>query len=149
MKHRGCRLIGLLVGLLVGVALCAATVSAQTYKDLFDFDGTTHGCCPQYPAAMAQGQDGNLYGAAPTGGTSNVGIVFKVTPVGSLTVLYNFDITHGSIPNGGLVLGLDGSLYGTTEHGGAHSFGNIFRITPTGSLTVLYDFFGLSDGGNP
>src|SRR5712675_205244 len=34
--------------------LCTATVSAQTYKDIFDFDGTTHGCCPQYPNAMAQ-----------------------------------------------------------------------------------------------
>jgi uncharacterized repeat protein (TIGR03803 family) len=131
------------------VTLCAATAAAQTYKDIFDFDGTSHGCCPQYPNTMAQGQDGNLYGITPTGGSSNVGTVFKITPTGSLTVLFNFDITHGSTPNGGLVLGVDGNLYGTTEHGGAHAFGNIFKITPSGTLTVLYDFTGGKDGGNP
>jgi uncharacterized repeat protein (TIGR03803 family) len=129
--------------------LYTATVSAQTYKDIFDFDGTTHGCCPQYPNAMAQGQDGNLYGTTPTGGSSNVGTIFKITPTGTLTVLFNFDITHGSTPNGGLILGVDGNLYGTTEHGGAHAFGNIYKITPTGTLTVLYDFTGGKDGGNP
>ncbi len=138
--------LGLSLLLLV---LCAATVSAQTYKDIFEFDGNTHGCCPQYPAIMAQGQDGNLYGTAPTGGASNVGIVFKITPTGAQTVLFDFDVTHGSNPNGGLALGVDGSLYGTTEHGGAHSFGNIFKITPAGALTVLYDFTGNSDGGFP
>lgn len=127
----------------------AATLSAQTYKDIFDFDGTTHGCCPQYPSAMAQGQDGNLYGTTPTGGASNVGTVFKITPTGSLSVLYNFDITHGSTPNGGLVLGVDGNLYGAAEFGGAHSYGTIYKITPAGVLTVLYDFTGNTDGGDP
>jgi uncharacterized repeat protein (TIGR03803 family) len=146
LQSAGAKPFALLLCLLV---LCITKGHAQTYKDIFDFDGTTHGCCPQYPATMAQGQDGNLYGAAPTGGASNVGIVLKITPSGGLTVLYNFDITHGSNPNGGLVLGLDGSLYGTTEHGGAHSYGNIFKITPAGTLTVLYNFAGLSDGGNP
>jgi uncharacterized repeat protein (TIGR03803 family) len=134
---------------LLFLVLCTATLSAQTYKDLFEFDGTTHGCCPQYPETLAQGQDGNLYGTTTTGGTSNVGTVFKVTPSGTLTVIYNFDITHGSTPNGGLVLGVDGNLYGTTEHGGAHSYGNIFTITPSGTLTVLYDFTGNTDGGFP
>lgn len=131
------------------ILLFAASMSAQTYKDLHDFDGTANGCCPQYPEVMAQAQDGNLYGAASTGGSSNVGIVFKITPTGTFTVLYNFDITHGSTPNGGLILGVDGNLYGTSEHGGAHSYGNIFKITPSGALTVMYDFTGNSDGGYP
>jgi uncharacterized repeat protein (TIGR03803 family) len=131
------------------VSFCAAMASAQTFKDIFEFDGTTHGCCPQYPAIMAQAEDGNLYGTTLTGGASNVGVVFKITPAGAETVLYNFDITHGSNPNGGLALGVDGSLYGTSEHGGAHSFGNIFKITTAGVLTVLYDFAGNADGGFP
>jgi uncharacterized repeat protein (TIGR03803 family) len=146
LQSAGAKTFELLLCLFV---ICTATVNAQTYKDIFDFDGTTHGCCPQYPDKMAQGQDGNLYGTTPTGGSSNVGTVFKITPTGSLTVLFNFDITHGSTPNGGLVLGVDGNLYGTTEHGGAHAFGNIFKITPSGTLTVLYDFAGGTDGGNP
>ncbi len=137
---------GLLLCLLM---LSTTAASAQTFKDIFEFDGTTHGCCPQYPAIMAQAEDGNLYGTTPTGGASNVGVVFKITPAGAETVLYNFDITHGSNPNGGLMLASDGNLYGTTQHGGAHAYGNIFKITTAGVLTVLYDFTGNSDGGYP
>jgi uncharacterized repeat protein (TIGR03803 family) len=98
---------------------------------------------------MAQGRDGNLYGTTPTGGLNNVGIVFKVTPSGNQSILYQFDTTHGSTPNGGLVLGVDGNFYGTTEFGGANSYGNIFKITPAGVLTVLYSFTGNADGGYP
>ncbi len=139
----------LALGMCLLVLVLGAASGAQTYKDIFEFDGTTHGCCPQYPAILAQAQDGNLYGTTPTGGASNVGVVFQLTPTGTEKVLYSFDITHGSNPNGGLVLGVDGSLYGTTEHGGAHAYGNIFKITTAGALTVLYDFTGNADGGYP
>jgi uncharacterized repeat protein (TIGR03803 family) len=149
MVHRRVHPFVFLVAFLAVMTLCAAVASAQTYKDIFEFDGTTHGCCPQYPATMAQGQDGNLYGTTPTGGVSNVGTVFKITPAGAETVLFSFDITHGSNPNGGLTLGVDGNFYGTSEHGGTHSYGNIFSVTPTGTLTVLYDFTGGTDGGYP
>jgi uncharacterized repeat protein (TIGR03803 family) len=98
---------------------------------------------------MAQGRDGNLYGTVPTGGVNNVGVVFKITPSGSQSILYQFDTTHGSTPNAGLTLGNDGNFYGTTQLGGAHSYGNIFKITPSGVLTVLYDFTGVADGGYP
>jgi uncharacterized repeat protein (TIGR03803 family) len=99
---------------------------------------------------MAQGRDGNLYGITTTGGTSNVGLIFKVTPTGTFTVLSNFDTTHGATPVGGLTLGADGNLYGTTEFGGTLGFGTIFKITPPGVLTVLYNFTGGStDGGFP
>ena len=98
---------------------------------------------------MAQGRDGNLYGTTPTGGVNSVGIVFKITPAGSQTILYQFDTTHGSTPNGGLVLGADGNFYGTTEFGGANSYGTIFKITPSGVLTVTLCFTGNADGGYP
>ncbi len=137
--------LGLLLCLLV---ICAATASAQGYQELVDFVDA-NGCCPQYPAMMAQGRDGNLYGTTPTGGVKSVGIVFKITPSGSETILYQFDTTHGSTPNGGLVLGNDGNLYGTTEFGGALSYGTIFKITPSGVLTILYNFTGNADGGYP
>jgi uncharacterized repeat protein (TIGR03803 family) len=135
----------LLIGLFV---FCAVTANAQTYQELVDFI-SINGCCPKYPAIMAQGRDGNLYGTTPTGGVNNVGIVFKITPSGSQTILHQFDTTHGSTPNGGLVLGNDGNFYGTTQLGGAHAYGNIFKITPSGVLTVLYDFTGNADGGYP
>ena len=137
--------LGLLLCLLWA---CAAAANAQTYQNLVSFVGS-NGCCPQYPAMMAQGRDGNLYGTTPTGGLNNVGIVFKVTPAGNQSILYQFDTTHGSSPNGGLVLGVDGNFYGTTQLGGANGYGNIFKITPTGVLTVLYSFTGNADGGYP
>jgi uncharacterized repeat protein (TIGR03803 family) len=127
----------------------AQPASAQTYSDLFEFGGTPGGCCPQFPATLAQGQDGNLYGITSTGGMRNLGIVFQITPAGNFNIIYNFDGPHGSTPIGGLVLGVDGDLYGTAEQGGAHGYGNIFKITTSGTLTVLYDFTGNADGGYP
>ncbi len=139
------RHLGFLLGLLL---VCAAVASAQTYQNLVAFVGS-NGCCPQYPAMMAQGRDGSLYGTTPTGGLNNVGIVFKLTTAGNQTILYQFDTTHGSTPNGGLVLGVDGNFYGTTQLGGANGYGNIFKITPAGVLTVIYSFTGNADGGYP
>jgi uncharacterized repeat protein (TIGR03803 family) len=141
------RIVTVLGCLVVVIALTAPVVSAQTYTDLFDFAGSS--CCPQYPFVMAQARDGNVYGTVASGGTSNVGFVFQITPGGVYKVLYNFDTTHGSTPIGGLTLGVDGNLYGTTEEGGANGFGNIFKITPAGVLTVLYNFMGAADGGHP
>ena len=136
---------GLLL-LLLFSAVGAQPLSAQGYQDLHDFGAG--GCCPS-PSLMAQGRDGNIYGTTSTGGTANKGIVFKITPAGVFTTLFNFDGTHGTNPVGGLVLGLDGNLYGTTEFGGANSYGNIFKITPAGVLTVIYSFTGTTDGGYP
>ena len=141
-KPRVCLILCLLL-------VCAVATSAQTYKDIFEFNGTTNGCCPQYPATLAQGEDGNLYGTTSTGGSNSVGVAFKLTPTGTQAVLYSFDIIHGSNPNGGLTLASDGNFYGTSEHGGAHAYGNIFQLTPSGTLNVLYDFTGNSDGGYP
>lgn len=138
----------LAAGLVFCVLAFGTPAMTAQYADLFEFS-TGNGCCPQYPAIMAQGGDGNLYGTAPTGGSSKVGVVFKLTPAGTQTVIYNFDVTHGSTPNGGLTLGVDGNFYGTAEFGGANAYGNIFKITPSGVLTVLYDFTGNADGGYP
>ena len=135
--------------LMLSLVFWAEPASAQTYSDLFEFGGTPGGCCPQFPATLAQGQDGNLYGITSTGGMRNLGIVFQITPAGSFNIIYDFDGPHGSTPIGGLVLGVDGDLYGTAEQGGAHGYGNIFKITTSGSLTVLYDFTGNADGGYP
>ena len=121
---------------------------AQIYTDLHDFDCTVEGCSPTYPEVLAQGRDGNLYGTARNGGTSNMGTVFKITPSGSITTLYNFSGTDGANPEGGLSLGLDGNFYGTTILGGANNLGTIFKVTPAGVLTTLHTFVG-SDGSGP
>src|SRR5262249_37969109 len=66
------------------------------------------------------GADGALYGTTDTGGTSGLGVVFKLTPSSAAggswteTTLYNFGGSDGSFPNKGLTFGTDGALYGTT-----------------------------------
>ncbi len=103
-----------------------------------------------------QAANGDFYGTAVGGGTANDGVIFKVTPTGTLTVLYNFcsvdDCADGSEPNAGMILGTDGNFYGTTISGGAHNDGTIFQMSAAGKVTVLYSFCSLSgcaDGESP
>ena len=123
---------------------------AQIFSVLYDFGAKTGDPLnPGLPGLIAQGFDGNLYSTSANGGTQGLGTVFKITPGGKLTVLYNFDGPHGQAPLGGLTLGKDGNFYGTTWYGGAYGNGTIFKITPSGKPTVLYSFTGGSDGFQP
>jgi uncharacterized repeat protein (TIGR03803 family) len=133
----------------LAIAISATEARAQTYTDLFDFDGTSHGCCSTFPGVLAQGRDGNLYGTALQGGANGRGVIFKSTLTGTVTVVHNFNVTDGFNPQGGLSLGTDGNFYGTTASGGSHSAGTIFQITPSGTHTVLYNFANGTDGGFP
>jgi uncharacterized repeat protein (TIGR03803 family) len=96
------------------------------------------------PAALVKATDGNLYGTTRAGGSNNGGTVFKVTPGGTLTTLYNFcsekGCSDGIAPNG-LIQARNGMLYGTAFEGGAYGVGEVFEITTGGTLAVLYSFF--------
>jgi uncharacterized repeat protein (TIGR03803 family) len=119
---------------------------------LHSFDGTDGA----YPgASLTQGIDGNLYGTTTTGGNSSCGCdgtIFKITPTGTFTTLYDFSVSDGSYPYDNLVEGANGEFYGTTRYGGAHSDGTVFSITSKGILTTLYSFCAqtnCTDGANP
>jgi len=129
----------LILGTIMLFAAAATVTTAQTYTDLYNFDGT-NGSNPPNMGTLAQGRDGNLYGTTSGGGANNYGVVFKITPSGMLKVLYNFDGAHGSGPNCALTLGTDGNFYGTTQGGGDNGYGTIFKITKSGTLTTLYSF---------
>jgi uncharacterized repeat protein (TIGR03803 family) len=73
---------------------------------------------------LALGPDGNFYGTTANGGTKNDGTLFKITPSGTETVLYNFcdPSCNGYFPATPLVLDTDGNFYGNTNgnsNGGA------------------------------
>jgi uncharacterized repeat protein (TIGR03803 family) len=114
-----------------------------------------------YPNALVQGTDGNFYGTTNQGGAGRGrGTVFKITPRGMLTTLYNFCsqggsyCTDGAYPNAGLVQAANGNFYGATAYGGAtggtcyEGCGTVFKITPGGALTTLHSFDGM-DGAYP
>jgi uncharacterized repeat protein (TIGR03803 family) len=86
-----------------------------------------YGSDGSYPLGtlVADGQ-GNLYGVNQVGGDRNAckglgcGVVFKVTPSGTETVLHSFQKKTGDGPTGSLIK-ISGYLYGTTESGGSSS----------------------------
>lgn len=93
------------------------------------------------PSPLIQASDGNFYGTSSTGGSTSLGYVFRLTPSGTMTVLYNFTgNTDGGTPMASLIEGNDGNLYGTNTTGGGLGKGVLFRLTLGGSLTVLHNF---------
>jgi uncharacterized repeat protein (TIGR03803 family) len=122
--------------------------SAGVHTNLHRFTGRADGEFPEAP--LIQASDGNFYGTTQLGGASDAGVVFKITPAGTLTTLWQFTgLADGSEPIAALVQGIDGNFYGTASQGGTHFAGTVFRITPAGVFTNLYSFTGGADGGNP
>lgn len=118
---------------------------------LYSFNGgTTDGYYPE--GNLIQASDGNFYGMTSQGGSSNDGVVFKVTPSGTETVLHSFSggTTDGALPFGSLLQASNGNFYGVTSQGGPNNAGVIFQITPSGTETVLHFFGGgTADGATP
>lgn len=81
---------------------------------------------------------GNLYGTTLFGGGCDMelggcGIVFKLNPSGSLTILHAFDgYTDGSSPWSNVILDPAGNIYGTTSLGGLNGSGGgtVWEISP-------------------
>ena len=95
-------------------------------------------------ASLIQGSDGNLYGMTLVGAYGG-GTIFKITPGGALTTLYNFctlsECADGDTPVGSLVQDTNGMFYGVTTDGGANSSGTVFSLS-----TGLKPFVGLLPG---
>jgi uncharacterized repeat protein (TIGR03803 family) len=120
---------------------------------LHSFEGGEDGVWPR--GSLLLDAQGDLYGTSSSGVEGvNHGAVFKITPDGKLTVLYQFaGGFDGASPIGGLISDADGNLYGTTAGGGVGCDGNgcgtVFKVTPKGKETVLHAFTGGNDGAEP
>jgi len=120
-------------------------------KVLHTFTGSPDGREPE--GTLVLGTDGNFYGTTSQGGATDQGTIFRITPSGFLTILYNFCTVNGCpdgfSPRGGLIQGTDGNFYGTTLGGGTGGApGTVFQFTSAGTLITLHSFSGL-DGSEP
>lgn len=126
----------------------------------------TYAFCQQNPDCpdgsivhtLVLGTDLYFYGMTELGGNAPYcllpylcGTVFKVTPAGHLTTIYNFcsqsNCTDGFEPEDPLIQGADGNFYGTTS--GAASLGNVFQMTASGEQKTIHLFVNANRGAEP
>jgi uncharacterized repeat protein (TIGR03803 family) len=97
---------------------------------LHSFSGRPNGDGALPGGSLFRDSSGNLYGTTLIGGSGDClgrgivgcGIIFKLTPTGTETVLHNFSGPpdgDGADPGGALIEDASGNLYGATSAGGA------------------------------
>ena len=108
---------------------------ASNFTLLHSFAGASSDGADPYHILIQAG-DGNFYGSTLSGGSSNGGSIYEITPSGTESLFYSF----AGMPWAGLMQGSDGNFYGTTASGGTSGHGTVFKLTPGGTGTVLYSF---------
>ena len=106
------------------------------------------GAFPQ--AGLTDGGDGLLYGTTTIGGANGGGVIYSITPDGSVrTTLHDFAAEGGTLPIGTLLLGTDTRLYGTTSNGGGTSgLGTVYSIARDGTGYTSFHSFDNVTGAN-
>jgi len=104
-------------------------------------------------APLARDGEGNIFGAAATGGPrcgrTGCGTIFKIAPDGTTTTLLALSREKGMRPGNGLILDGEGNLFGTVHHGRNIRSGAIFELSPDGQYTLLYALHSHKDGQYP
>ena len=129
-QYDGSRPIGILVqgsdgnfygttyqGGAVNVGTVFKITPSGSYTLLYSF-GSVAGDGTLPIAGLTLGTDGNFYGVTGNGGTKNTGIIFKITPKGSETLLYNFcsvSCYDGIYPTTPMLQHTNGKFYGNTS----------------------------------
>lgn len=129
------------------------TVRATTERIIHNFQPSRNGL---YPSALVGDGTGNFYGVA-SGGTHNLGILYKVSPDSqrgwTYVLVHNFTHRAPAI----LVSDAAGNLYGTTLSGGSGNCylgcGTAVKLSPDShggwTDTVIYNFPQSTDGSVP
>jgi uncharacterized repeat protein (TIGR03803 family) len=142
------RPLGLIL-LLAGVAAAPAALAADTTETWrYDFGATsTDG---HYPAMndLILASDGNYYGTTSSGGTANLGTIFRLAPDGTYKIIHSFTGgAEGCTPTGGLGLNQTGALVGIASGCGSGG-GTIFRSSLNGTVVVLHTLTAGTEGYN-
>jgi uncharacterized repeat protein (TIGR03803 family) len=130
----------------IALLLSVSTAPAQTFGVIHNFTGGKDGGVPT-SGFTANGKI--FFGTASVGGTSNLGVVFKINEAGVETVLHNFTGgSDGANPEDALLRTKGGILYGTTNAGGSAGAGIVFELQGK-TETILHSFSGGTDGAHP
>lgn len=122
----------------LGTFFSVTTTGTQTLLHSFA-GGANDGANPT--GGLTLGTDGNFYGTTQQGGSKSSGVVFKMTPSGTITILHTLNgSTDGSFPWGPPIEGSDGNFYGTASGGGNKGSGVVYKVTSTGTYSVIYEF---------
>ncbi len=110
-----------------------------TYSDNIGFNGK-----------LLQANNGKFYGVGG-GGNSGFGVIFTFDPLlHAITILHDFDSTHGSSPRYLFQASTDSLLYGMTLVGGPSNVGVMYSFNiNNNNYTVLYNFVLNSHGIYP
>jgi uncharacterized repeat protein (TIGR03803 family) len=113
------------------------------FARLVDFNGTAIGAFPR--CKLTEGSDGLLYGMTTSGGTNDLGTIFKIGKDGAgFQKMADFNSSAATPLYGPLVEAQPGKFIGMTSSGGASGGarigGAIFSITSGGLLTIIEDF---------
>ena len=114
-------------------------------RQVLYFSGTTGAAKGSAPSAeLTSDGRGFLWGTTSTGGTDDLGTVFKINSTTKAHMLIaEFTGATGRNPLGRLVDDGVGNLWGTTSEGGTGFKGTVFKINQTtGSLTTVVHFTG-------
>lgn len=127
-----------------------------TRKVIRAFRGGADGAFPS--SGLLLDTNGVFYGVTYSGGASNLGTVYRLTPPKPPAIYWTKRILHsfggeadGSRPSGELVMDSTGALYGALSGGR----GAIFKLSPptspatTWANQILYTFLGGVDGSMP
>jgi uncharacterized repeat protein (TIGR03803 family) len=127
---------------------------------MYGFTGGPDGGEPH--AGLVRDSQGNPYGTTVYGGGTSgciiprgCGVIFKLDPAGTETVLYRFPGETGAWSPLGVLRTSSGNFFGIAEFGGFSTCGLIdgcgvaFRLDPAGATTLLHSFTGGADGSQP
>jgi len=134
------------LAVMLSLALGAAAQTATYTESILYAFGSTSISDGGTPNALVMDSAGNLYGTTQTGGGSTFcfagcGMVFKISPTGTETILHIFtNNPDGAVPLSGLAIDKSDNLYGTTNAGGFNGNGTVFKITSKGKYSVLHKF---------
>jgi len=148
--------------------------ASRNLSIFYSFAGPPDGNDPV--SGLIRDAAGNLYGTTAHGGTTTVcgtdqpswagcGIVYKLDPSGTETVLHRFGSNgpDGGFPNGPLALDSSGTLWGSTQVGGEAGCtipippngrmvdvgcGTVFKVDASGIESVVHSFTKV-DGAAP